>query len=186
MRIGCFFSSSSLGSQSQDKVRSIREVLGVTPMKDQGKREQGSRREPSVCDEGLTALKGEGKGKRLERKSLRLQCSLRKSDPAPWGSPSWQKWPGPRVSIVLTHCPGASQGLRAQVRCCGGFQRCHTWRRSVNHSPSGRFCLQGDLSSVPPELPQMGYKMEQSERKKELSEVKSDDWNQTFSWRIEN
>lgn len=74
-------------------------------------------REPSVCDVGLTALKGEGEGKRIGKEGLPFQTAVQseKVSASPLGRMTTQAL----VSTVLSRCLGASQevglGLNATV-----------------------------------------------------------------------
>lgn len=153
--MGCSVSSSLLGSKSQDKVTSMRDIWGLTAVKDKGPRGQ----------EEWGAFSLWCRSNSFQRRGEELQTAghLRMSQPAPWviGGKALGSPPCSVIACELPVSEGSGWMLRWIPEIC-------TCRRSVSHTTSSRFFPEGDLKGTPPQLPPVGSKMEQSQKNKEL------------------
>lgn len=159
--------------KAKAKIRSIgdgrKECLGK--IKGSGNRKRW--RESSVCDAGLTTSKGEEGEKKVEISAS--DCSdIWESLRRPTGVSQLTGWPG------CVGPPCHAQSLPGAPVSEGWGWNCRdskevTASLSVTRTLFSRFLKEG-LRCAPPWWPQMVYKMRQSEKNKELSETKRNDY----------
>lgn len=149
------------GNRQQERVKSIRDLLEVIPMKYKGMREQGQAGwafEPHLWVCGSDTYERRKNGG-LGRKSVRLQYSSETILRSPmgsssseifWGVPSWAE-----VAKLWYSCHAQPlAGNYLDLKHCFKPQSCCSWRLLLDCTPCGSFLLKKVLTGSLAWLPQ--------------------------------